>query len=763
MYTMTGMTRAIRRNTMRTKTTKLIALGVLLVVAVALMAGASVLAAPQAAPAIENLNLARAVPVSQTIAAGPKTFDLCATTGTVTLAGASVPIWGFVSGSTCTAGEATLPGPELRAVAGDSVTINLTNTLTTATSILIPGQVFSATTGTLGTFAAEAAANGGTASYEFIAQEGTYLYESGTNADIQVAMGLYGALIVEPAVSGLAYGLYAYNQDEVLVLGEIDPVLNANPSGFDMLDYHPVYWLINGQAYPDVPNMVATPESSLLLRYLNAGYHNLSMTLLGRHQSVIARNGYQAPSATSVVAEIIPAGATADMIVDTTGADGQSLALYNRNMRLTNAGVYPGGMLTFIDVQQPPSGSPPTVDIIVPSAGETVSGAAFSVRIEADDSDGTISGVEWSVGGGAWQMAAFDTGIQYTASWDTTTIGDGTYSFVARATDNDGNKSTASVTVHVDNVDDSPTVTIVSPDHLETLSGANVIIQVAASDDKTPVGTLTVTIAIDLDEQPAAWQGEFYEYVWTLPAAEDGVLHFISATAEDNSGTNPPVSASPIAVYVDNVNDPPVASFTYSCDGLACDFDGSGSSDADGIIVSYEWDFDNSGGLPDASGVTASHTFSGPGLFTVSLTVTDNGATGAPESGVTQQFIEVSDLVFMHLADFTGRVTHQNLDRPNERWTGIATVTVHDGSEAAVANATVSVRIDWTEQNKQRARSETQTCLTDTAGQCEVSKQFDPDKVEDNTTYTVIGLTHGSLVYDPGLNDVADSIAIIKD
>ena len=39
------------------------------------------------------------------------------------------------------------------------------------------------------------------------------------------------------------------------------------------------------------------------------------------------------------------------------------------------------------------------------------------------------------------------------------------------------------------------------------------------------------------------------------------------------------------------VNAPPVASFTHSCYGLSCTFDGSGSSDPDGTITRYSWLF----------------------------------------------------------------------------------------------------------------------------------------------------------------------------
>ncbi len=51
-------------------------------------------------------------------------------------------------------------------------------------------------------------------------------------------------------------------------------------------------------------------------------------------------------------------------------------------------------------------------------------------------------------------------------------------------------------------------------------------------------------------------------------------------------------------------------------------FDGSGSYDHDGTIVSYYWDF---GDGFVGSGVSPIHTYPAPGLYTVNLTVTDDG------------------------------------------------------------------------------------------------------------------------------------------
>ena len=54
-------------------------------------------------------------------------------------------------------------------------------------------------------------------------------------------------------------------------------------------------------------------------------------------------------------------------------------------------------------------------------------------------------------------------------------------------------------------------------------------------------------------------------------------------------------------------------------------FDGSASSDPDGQIVSYHWDFDHRNGMQiDASGAQVTHRFTTAGEYTVTLTVTDN-------------------------------------------------------------------------------------------------------------------------------------------
>jgi PKD repeat protein len=74
-------------------------------------------------------------------------------------------------------------------------------------------------------------------------------------------------------------------------------------------------------------------------------------------------------------------------------------------------------------------------------------------------------------------------------------------------------------------------------------------------------------------------------------------------------------------------NQPPVASFSSSCQELACGFNGTASSDPDGTVTSYAWDF---GDGATATGAQPAHTFATAGTYPVKLTVTDNlGGTGS--------------------------------------------------------------------------------------------------------------------------------------
>ena len=283
-----------------------------------------------------------------------RTLDLWARTGTLALAdGTVVNIYGYAANNT---DPARLPGPTLKACAGDTVNVALHNVdLPSASSLAVHGQ-----TGLPADMVGVTAGNSKT--YVFTAHAGTFVYQAGLTVDgpTQAALGLYGALVVYPTTAGQAYGTAAtaYNDESLVLLSEIDPALNGVvpapiSTTFEMHDYAPKYWLINGKVFSSTNPISSTDpiqapaNDKVLLRYANAGFLEHSMGMLGLDQTIIAANGYLLPYSHGVVAETVPPGSTLDaiMIMPASG----TYPLYDANQHIDNNGASGfGGMFTLV-------------------------------------------------------------------------------------------------------------------------------------------------------------------------------------------------------------------------------------------------------------------------------------------------------------------------------------------------------------------------------------------------------------------------------
>jgi FtsP/CotA-like multicopper oxidase with cupredoxin domain len=272
-------------------------------------------------------------------------FDLSASAAGISQPdGATVYAWGYgcntaptgflpatVAGAKCPVGSMQLPGPTLIVNQGDIVTVTLHNSLPAAagnTSILFPGfnvcvgNLTGATATASGTCTVSAtnpgvagiltqeASNATAVTYSFYAgTPGTHSYYSGTQGDLQVEMGLYGALIVLPIngnavptayispsagshlpdtchaagtgtlpngapdyrLAAAAYNNPAacYDREYLFQFSEMDPRIHrqaeeqaqspaglacTQPTGCMAVEtepYHPTYFLINGRSMPD--------------------------------------------------------------------------------------------------------------------------------------------------------------------------------------------------------------------------------------------------------------------------------------------------------------------------------------------------------------------------------------------------------------------------------------------------------------------------------------------------------------------------------
>jgi len=354
-----------------------------------------------------------------------------------------VPMWDFVadsSGACPVAGDPVANwdpvDPPMRAVAGDTLIVNLRNCLTERVSFFVPGLRASAAPATAGKFTGEVAENGGTGTYTFAPRPGTFLYHSATDRiRTQVPMGLYGALVVDSA-AGEAYpedlakgkAAVSYDQDAVLLFSAIDPSLNANPAssggarvsrvddrtadGFDVTEsgWNPKFFLINGKAYPNTTPLDFTTGERILLRLVNAGLETFVPTLAGGlYATVLAEDGNRYPVATQQYGVELPAAKTIDALltVDSPG----TYPLYDRAGRLTNAAATGGGMLTYLDV----AAGAGLFELSAPTYSVAENGGTLTVTVNRVGGSAGAASVNYATVDGTATTTTID-GFDYTAA-----------------------------------------------------------------------------------------------------------------------------------------------------------------------------------------------------------------------------------------------------------------------------------------------------------------------------------------------------------
>jgi len=223
------------------------------------------------------------------------------------------------------------------------------------------------------------------------------------------------------------------------------------------------------------------------------------------------------------------------------------------------------------------------------------------------DVDGTVASYAWDFGDGH-----SDTGATTTHTYAAA----GTYQVVLTVTDNRGATGTSSQSVTVV-ANQLPTAAFTS-----TVAYLSVGFDAAASADAD--GSVTGYSWTFGDGGTAAGVSPTHAY----DVAGD---YLVTLTVTDNRGGTASVTHQVTAV--NPPNQLPTASFTASITDLSLSVDGTGSSDPDGNVALYAWDF---GDGTTGSGATATHAYADAGAFTITLTVTDDdGGTATTTRSVT--------------------------------------------------------------------------------------------------------------------------------
>jgi hypothetical protein len=432
------------------------------------------------------------------------TCNLWAEAGSVTVPGGSVATWGY---ATASGGSPTLPGPTIVVTAGDTITLNLVNHLPQPTSLVVQGLA--------GAPDLTSVASGASHAYTIkAAAPGTYLYEAGIVAgtQYQVAMGLHGALIVRPSgAAGQAYAdpTTAFSDEVVIDLAEIDPLLNnsATPSSFDLRNFAPKYFLVNGVAYSSAgaPPIPVTAGGTTLLRYVNAGLFHHSMATLGLRQRQLGFDGSLLPAPRTLVADTLAPGQTADVLLAvplTTAAD-TLYPVYDASLLLNNAATNGiGGMLALLDATGTPSGTDTVGPITSGASFDLGTGAIAASVSDATTGNGNVAAAEYFLdatganGSGTALSGAFASPTEaVTATLDGPTLAglaSGTHSLYIHGQDAAGNwGAMVSVTFVVDRT--GPIVSGIKLNPANAGGGVSVAVSATASDAST--GNANITVA----------------------------------------------------------------------------------------------------------------------------------------------------------------------------------------------------------------------------------------------------------------------------
>lgn len=207
--------------------------------------------------------------------------------------GTSVRAWGY---------NGQVPGPELRVREGDTVRVTLRNDLSVPTTIHWHGvDNTPAMDGPAGLNQAPVDP-GQEFVYEFVAKPaGTRWYHSHADPAMQIPMGLYGPLVIEPRVAARAY-----DREYTLILAELDleltpdvaagraergprdRTLRGGELGTDL-------FLLNGKMHGAVPPIRLAEGERVLIRLINAGHLAHPVHTHGHSFKIVATDGNPVP------------------------------------------------------------------------------------------------------------------------------------------------------------------------------------------------------------------------------------------------------------------------------------------------------------------------------------------------------------------------------------------------------------------------------------------------------------------------------------
>ncbi|MBI5016295.1 MAG: discoidin domain-containing protein [Deltaproteobacteria bacterium] len=348
---------------------------------------------------------------------------------------------------------------------------------------------------------------------------------------------------------------------------------------------------------------------------------------------------------------------TADTNTQNASHTYAAVGTYTATLTVTDDRGATGSNTAVVTVGEPVPNSPPTANAGPDQTG--TAGTAISFAGSGTDSDGTIVGYSWNWGDG--------TALTNTQNASHTYAAAGTYTATLTVTDNLGatGSDTAAVTVSAVPVNLAlNAVATASSQSSSTYSAAKAVDGSTSTYWRSSSGgsqwlQVNVGSTASLSRVKVSWSSSYYARSFQIQTSLDGT-NFVTQYSTSSGGSSPtdvsfPVVAARYArvygtvanssdyriteleVYGTTVhNDSPIANAGSDKTGYAgspISFTGSGT-DPDGSVVGYSWSWGD--GTAATNTQDASHTYAAAGMYTATLTVTDDlGAIGTDTAVVT--------------------------------------------------------------------------------------------------------------------------------
>lgn len=248
----------------------------------------------------------------------------------------------------------------------------------------------------------------------------------------------------------------------------------------------------------------------------------------------------------------------------------------------------------------------PLAVISGPSSGQVGEPLAFSGG-NSRDSDGSIVGYAWNFGDGT-SVSGVNVSHTYSQA--------GSYEVSLTVTDNSGLTGSSTITVQISEVVKTPPIAAINGPGSGTVSEP---LSFDGTGSKDKDGQI-VSYTWDFGDGTTG-SGFSVSHTYTVTGT-----YQVTLTVLDNDGLSAQVAQTVTIDELVQLQLPPnVSLFAPAAGlvGLSLTFDASGSSDPDGQIVDYTWNFGD-GVIQGGLLITSTHSYSQAGVYTVTLTLTDN-------------------------------------------------------------------------------------------------------------------------------------------